>query len=158
MQHANSRIMFQPVKSIEEHLSGINQMIKLGEKELVTVSDDCTLKFWNAQSLRVDLTVKTETITCIVATGQKQDLLIAGCHSGNIISIKTAYRTKKEVLNLAHNNLIRVLTSLEALRDRFFVSADVCGFIKVWVSLPKPVNLLEFQLEGAISYNCMVEV
>ena len=67
-------------------------------------------------------------------------------------------RTKKEVISLAHNNLIRVLTSLSSLNDRYFVSADVCGFIKVWVSLPKPIQLLEFQLEGAISYNSMVEV
>jgi endonuclease YncB( thermonuclease family) len=48
VQHANERIKFQSVKSIEEHNSGINQMIKLGERELVTVSDDCTLKFWNS--------------------------------------------------------------------------------------------------------------
>ena len=45
--HANERIRIQPVKSIEEHASGINQMIKLNDKELVTVSDDCSLKFWN---------------------------------------------------------------------------------------------------------------
>lgn len=117
-------------------------MIKLGDKELVTVSDDCTLKFWNAQLLKVDLSIKTETITCIVCTGPKQDLLIAGCHSGNLIAIKTVTRTKKEVINLAHNNLIRVVTSLTALRDRYFVSADVCGFVKVWFSAPKPISLL----------------
>lgn len=59
---------------------------------------------------------------------------------------------------MAHNNLIRVLTSLSALKHRFFVSADVCGFIKVWTSAMKPVKVNEFQLEGAISYNSMVEV
>ncbi len=61
-------------------------------------------------------------------------------------------------MNLAHNNLIRVLTSLSTLNDRFFISADVCGFVKVWQSALKPINVLEFQLEGAISYNCMIEV
>jgi len=133
-------------------------MIKLGERELVTVSDDCTLKFWNSQLLKVDLSINTETITCIVATSSRKDILVAGCHSGNLITIKTQQRTKKEVINLAHNNLIRVLTSLQSLNDKYFVSADVCGFIKVWVSLPKPLKLLEFQLEGAISYNSLVEV
>ena len=48
ISHANERIKLQPIKSIEEHASGINQMLKLNEKELVTVSDDCSLKFWNA--------------------------------------------------------------------------------------------------------------
>lgn len=133
-------------------------MLKLNEKELVTVSDDCSLKFWNAQLLKVDLSISTETITCIVATSVRKDILVAGCHSGNLITIRTNQRSKKEVMSLAHNNLIRVLTSLQSLRNKYFVSADVCGFIKVWISIAKPIKLLEFQLEGAISYNSMVEV
>jgi len=85
-------------------------------------------------------------------------MLVAGCHSGNFITIRTTQRSKKEVINLAHNNLIRVITSLQSLKDKYFVSADVCGFVKVWISSQKPVKLLEFQLEGAISYNSMIEV
>lgn len=119
-------------------------MIKLNDRELVTVSDDCTLKFWNAQLLKVELSLNTETITCIVATACRKDILIAGCHSGNLISITSKQRSKREVINLAHNNLIRVLTSLTSLKDRYFVSADVCGFIKVWISGIKPINVLEF--------------
>ena len=61
-------------------------------------------------------------------------------------------------MNLAHNNLIRVLTSLQTLRDKYFISADVCGYVKVWVSGLKPIKVLEFQLEGAISYNSLIEV
>ena len=38
--------------AVEKSLTG---MIKLNERELVTVSDDCTLKFWNAQLLKVEL-------------------------------------------------------------------------------------------------------
>ena len=102
--------------------------------------------------------MQTETITCLVATGSRQDILVAGCHSGNFITIKTTQRSKKETLSLAHNNLIRVLTSLSTLKNKFFVSADVCGFIKVWTSSMKPVKVNEFQLEGAISYNSMIEV
>ena len=133
-------------------------MIKLNDRELVTVSDDCTLKFWNAQLLKVELSINTETITCIVATSARNDILVAGCHSGNLITISTKQRSKKDVISLAHNNLIRVLASLKTLRDKYFISADVCGFIKVWVSTQKPAKMLEFQLEGAISYNSMVEV
>ena len=59
---------------------------------------------------------------------------------------------------MAHNNLIRVLTSLGTLKHKFFASADVCGFIKVWTAAMKPVKVSEFQLEGAISYNSMIEV
>ena len=119
-------------------------MLKLNDRELVTVSDDCSLKFWNAHSLKVELTINTETITCIVATSARKDIIVAGCHSGNFITIRTMQRTKKEVVNLAHNNLIRVLTSLESLKDKYFVSADVCGYVKVWVSSTKPVQLHEF--------------
>ena len=50
------------------------------------------------------------------------------------------------------------MTSLSALKHRFFVSADVCGFIKVWTSTMKPLKVKEFQLEGAVSYNSMIEV
>ena len=64
-------------------------MIKLSEKELVTVSDDCSLKFWNIPKLNVEFSLQTETITCILCTGLKEDLIIAGCHSGNFIIIKT---------------------------------------------------------------------
>ena len=64
-------------------------MLKLNEKELVTVSDDCSLKFWNATQTKVEMTVQTETITCLAQTGPKQDILVAGCHSGNLVTIKT---------------------------------------------------------------------
>ena len=68
--------------------------------------------------------------------------LIAGCHTGNILiinnnSVKAGVAqtgVKKELVNNAHQNLIRVIVSLETLRHRFFVSADVCGIIKVWTS------------------------
>ena len=56
------------------------------------------------------------------------------------------------------NNLIRVLASLSTLRHKFFVSADVCGFIKVWAAQMRPTKVNEFQLDGAISYNSMVEI
>ena len=46
-------------------------MLKLSEKELVTVSDDCSLKFWNAQQTKVEMTVQTETITCLTLTGPR---------------------------------------------------------------------------------------
>lgn len=114
-------------------------MLKLNDRELVTVSDDCSLKFWNAQLLRVELSISTETITCIVATSVRKDIIVAGCHSGNLITIRTLHRSKKEVINLAHNNLIRVLTSLTTLKDKYFVSADVCGFVKLWLSTNKPI-------------------
>ena len=90
MQHANERIKFQAIKSIDEHHSGINQMLKLNDRELVTVSDDCSLKFWNAQSLKVELSINTETITCIAVTCMRKDMLVAGCHSGNFITIRTS--------------------------------------------------------------------
>ena len=86
---------FYEVKSIEEHQSGINQMLKLSEKELVTVSDDCTLKFWNATTLKVEDTQTTETITCIDSTGPLKHLLVAGCHSGNFLVIKNKFMDKK---------------------------------------------------------------
>jgi hypothetical protein len=54
--------------------------------------------------------------------------------------------------------LIRVIVSLKTLRDRYFVTADVCGFLKVWPSSFKPVEIMEIKLDGAISYNSMVEV
>lgn len=71
-------------------------MLKLSEKELVTVSDDCSLKFWNAQQTKVEMTVQTETITCLTVTGPRMDILVAGCHSGNLVSINTKQRSKKE--------------------------------------------------------------
>jgi len=133
-------------------------MLKINEKEIVTVSDDCTLKFWNAFHLKVDFTVSTETITCICATGPKHELLVAGCHSGNFITIKTKERSKKETFVSAHQNLVRVLINLESLKSRYFCSADVCGFVKVWQSGIRPVEVFQIELPGAISYNSMVEV
>ena len=104
------------------------------------------------------MTVQTETITCLTVSGPRLDILVAGCHSGNLVSINTKQRSKKETYQLAHSNLIRVLASLSTLRNKFFVSADVCGFIKVWAAQMRPTKVNEFQLDGAISYNSMVEV
>lgn len=71
------------------------------------------------------------------ATGQMRHLLIAGCHSGNFFIVKTKVNGKqmsKETFENAHPNLIRVVVSLQTLRHRYFVSADVCGVVRVWVS------------------------
>ena len=81
----------------------------------------------------------TETITCIAATGgSKKEILVAGCHSGNFIMINAVSKTKKEQINNAHYNLIRVIVTLESLKNKYFVSADVCGIVKVWTSNYKP--------------------
>ena len=102
IRHANEQIKLLPVKSIEEHSSGINQMISINNKDLVTVSDDCTIKFWSSTNLKVDTTLQTETVTCITATGKHKEYIIAGSHSGNIICIKSYTREKKGINNEAH--------------------------------------------------------
>lgn len=76
----------------------------------------------------------TETITCIALTAPKSDLIVAGCHSGNLLLISTTTKAKREQISMAHYNLIRVIVTLEALKDKYFVSADVCGIVKVWVA------------------------
>lgn len=52
--------------------------------------------------------------------------------------INASTKAKKEQINSAHYNLIRVIVSLEAIKHKFFVTADVCGIIKVWTSNYKP--------------------
>jgi hypothetical protein len=47
---------------------------------------------------------------------------------------------------------------LESLRHKYFVSADVCGIVKVWTSTFKPVPVIHIEQEAAISYNSMIEV
>ena len=116
----------------------MNQLLKINSKELVTVSDDCYLKFWSSLTMKPESSLTTETITCIAVTGNKKDILIAGCHSGNIITISVSSKTKKEVINNAHYNLIRVIVSLENLKNKYFVTADVCGIIKLWSASFKP--------------------
>jgi WD40 repeat protein len=117
-------------------------MLRLNHKEVVTVSDDCTLKFWSAinssTSLKIESQILTETITCIAATGTSLNILVAGCHSGNLILVNSSSKTKKETVNNAHYNLIRVVVSLEAVRNKYFVTADVCGIVKVWSASFKP--------------------
>lgn len=72
--------------------------------------------------------------------------------------INTLAKAKKETVNNAHYNLIRVIVSLEALKNKYFVTADVCGIVKVWTSTYKPLQILEFEQDGAISYNSMIEL
>eukprot|EP00347_Sterkiella_histriomuscorum_P021612 403333373 len=144
LRNANEKIKFTQSKQIEEHTSGVNQLIKLSNKEVVTASDDCFMKFWNSSNMKCETSIPTETITCIALTGQQQtpqkpkDIIVAGCHSGNLLIVSVSQRAKKEQINNAHYNLIRVIVSLEALKNKYFVSADVCGIVKVWKDmLPK---------------------
>jgi hypothetical protein len=44
--HASEKARLIQVKSIEEHQSGVNQIIKLSNKEIITASDDCYIKYW----------------------------------------------------------------------------------------------------------------
>ena len=112
---AHERARLIPNKSIEEHQSGVNQIIKLSNRELVTASDDCYIKYWtlitgltknpsssssSQVNLKADVSIPTETITCLASTGQminssasgiqKPEYLIAGCHSGNLLIINNA--------------------------------------------------------------------
>ena len=158
LKHANERIMMTQVKSIEEHTSGINQMIQICADLLVSVSDDCTVKFWNSTHMKVDEKINTETITCCAISGLRQDLLISGCHSGNLMIINVNNTEKKETIEGAHDNLLRVVCSLATLKHRYFLTADVCGYIKAWSTNGlKPTLLHEIELEGAISYNSLIE-
>lgn len=50
------------------------------------------------------------------------------------------------------------MVSLEGLNNKYFVSADVCGIVKVWTSSYRPTQIIEIELNGAISYNSMIEV
>ena len=95
--------------------------------------------------MKVEETHQTETITCMDATGSLRHLIVAGCHSGNFLIVKTKLlgkKLEKETVENAHQNLIRVICSLHQLRDKYFLSADVCGFIKVWYAEMKPTKQL----------------
>ena len=96
----------------------------------------------NPITLKVEASMATETITCLALTGLSpkgtKDILVAGCHSGNMLVISVSTRTQKEQMASAHYNLIRVIVSLEAMKNRFFITADVCGVVKVWSSSFKP--------------------
>ena len=52
--------------------------------------------------------------------------------------ISSMSKQKKDVVNNAHYNLIRVIVSLQGLKNKYFVTADVCGIIKVWTANYKP--------------------
>jgi hypothetical protein len=58
----------------------------------------------------------------------------------------------------AHYNLIRVIISLESVKHRYFVTADVCGIVKVWSSTFKPAAVIDIDLEQAMSYNSLIEL
>jgi len=155
---------------------------------MITISDDCSMKLWRTAStgtigevvsdndLKADYQITTETTTCICQTGQHNDLIVSGCHSGNINISKLTSLNDLKTIVLAHQNLIRVVISLTSLNNLFFVSADICGTIKVWPSniVPKQEkqselsarqvqsknmgNVIEIGLKDAISYNSMIEL
>lgn len=125
----------------------------MSDKQVVTISDDCSMKKWKTAStgtqgeklppdndIKVDQMIQTETTTCICSTGSKHEILVAGCHSGNLNLHRTSNITEQKTIYNAHLNLIRAIISLRSLGNRYFVSADVCGAIKVWPSniQPKP--------------------
>ena len=140
-------IEFKLINTIEQHESGVNQIIKMNDKNLVTISDDCSMKKWKSTSqgtqgdknppdndIKVDQMIQTETTTCLCSTGPKNEVLVAGCHSGNLNLHRTADIREQKTIYNAHQNLIRAILSLKGLGNKYFVSADVCGSIKVWPS------------------------
>jgi len=125
------------------------------------VSDDCTIKFWNAAGMKVEEKINTETITCCAISGQNLDMLVAGCHSGNLMLVNCQKTEKREIIETAHENLLRVVCSLSELKHRYFLSADVCGYVRAWstvVNNLKPTFVCEIELNDAISYNSVIEV
>jgi hypothetical protein len=111
--------------------------------------------------MKVEEKINTETITCVAVSGQNKEMLVAGCHSGNLMIVNTQKTDKQEVIEAAHDNLLRVVCSLSELKHRYFLSADVCGYVRAWstvVSNLKPEFMCEIQLNDAISYNSLIEV
>ncbi len=117
-------ISLKLISTITQHESGVNQILKLTNTNLVTISDDCSLKLWRTAStgtvgdqvsdndIKVTQQVSTETTTCVVNTGQKKELLVTGCHSGNIHIQKIENMNDIKTVQNAHQNLIRALVSL----------------------------------------------
>lgn len=88
-------------------------------------------------------------------------MLVAGCHSGNLMIVNCQKTEKREIIESAHDNLLRVVCSLSELKHRYFLSADVCGYVRAWstvVNNLKPDYLCEIELDDAISYNSLIEV
>ena len=111
------------------------------------------MKFW--LNNKVEGTLIVETMTCIALVA---DFVVAGCHSGNLkmIHVKSL---QMNTTDQAHQNLIRGICSLQAgFRDAYFVTADVCGFVKVWRTDKQPTCTQTIQMPGAISYNCLAEM
>mmetsp|Transcript_23938 Transcript_23938/g.36646 ORF Transcript_23938/g.36646 Transcript_23938/m.36646 type:complete len:257 (+) Transcript_23938:463-1233(+) len=137
---------FRQLTTISQHESGVNQIVKLSNKSLVTISDDCSMKVWRTAStgtigdkvsdndIKIEHQINTETTTCLCATGPKSEVLVTGCHSGNINIHKSGDIKDIKTISHAHQNLIRVLISLETLNNEYFLSADVCGTIMLWPS------------------------
>jgi hypothetical protein len=44
------------------------------------------------------------------------------------------------------------------MQNKFFLSADVCGVVRVWSSTSTPKKQIDFTLDGAISYNSVAEI
>mmetsp|Transcript_4420 Transcript_4420/g.7512 ORF Transcript_4420/g.7512 Transcript_4420/m.7512 type:complete len:273 (-) Transcript_4420:1885-2703(-) len=132
------------LSTISQHESGVNQIVKLNNKQVVTISDDCSMKQWKTAStgtvgekvsdndMRVEHQTTTETTTCMCVTGRAMELIVTGCHSGNLNFHRSAEIKDSKCLYHAHSNLIRVLISLSGVNNEYFLSADVCGTVKVW--------------------------
>lgn len=91
---------FKQVQDINQHESGINQIVKISNSKMLTISDDCSMKIWKAISetdgtpennLKMDNQVSIETTSCIALTGSNNEYIVTGCHSGNIHISKIKY-------------------------------------------------------------------
>jgi WD40 repeat protein len=139
LQTEHNNLSLHQIRSFEEHQSGVNQILKLSEKKFVTCSDDCVLKFWNNN--KPDFDISVETITCIAKVAG--DIVIAGCHSGNLLVVNTKSKAVSPI-DQAHLNLVRGIVSLDyVFKGEYFISADVCGFIKVWRIVNKMPSLMQ---------------
>ena len=82
-------------------------MIKLNDRELVTVSDDCTLKFWNAQVNMVEV-MTAETFGAVFFKSEAElslEHFRVGSDRGIVIAqALEVHRTLQEI-NLSYNNL-----------------------------------------------------
>ena len=53
-------------------------------KKWKTVSSGVTGSNNPDNDIKVDQSIMTETTTCFCSTGPKNEILVAGCHSGNL--------------------------------------------------------------------------
>lgn len=134
--------MEKEFKSDRTHHDKVTGIVYINENEFLTSSIDQSLKLWDKHLQGTSYTYEThEPLHSMAVSGERSDLLVGGLGRGNFIVYGLTNKNQLDIIELAHEEAISQIVSLDKLQNKYFATRCVGGHVNIWSATNHPDRL-----------------